>query len=139
MKLFSYKAQIHLTKAFPMEGNTIHSFTITKRTLSRRNSFMCMIKGTNLTSLYTQLDILFLPPVAPIFPLLCWSYHGKLPFYRWSHSIGMLSTHWYYTAGTANHTKISHHISISLNLHYWIHDYFTLKYILLYFNYYYSY
>ena len=28
-----------------------------------------MIKVTNLTSLYTQLDILSLPPIAPIFPL----------------------------------------------------------------------
>ena len=53
----------------PMEGNTIHNFKITKRALSRRNSFDCVIKGTNLTSLYTQLDILSLPPVAPIFPL----------------------------------------------------------------------
>ena len=51
-----------------MEGNPIYSFTTTKRALSKENSFECMIKGTSLTSLYTQLDILSLPPVAPIFP-----------------------------------------------------------------------
>ena len=51
-----------------MEGNPIYSFTTTKRALSKENSFKCMIKGTSLTSLYTQLDILSLPPVAPIFP-----------------------------------------------------------------------
>ena len=50
-----------------MEGNTIHDFTITKRALSKENSFKCMIKGTNLTSLYTLLDVLSLALVAPIF------------------------------------------------------------------------
>jgi len=52
--------QIHLTKALPMEGNPIHSFTTTKRALSRGNSFKCMIRRASLTSLYTQLDILSL-------------------------------------------------------------------------------
>ena len=50
-----------------MEGNTIRNFTITKRVLSKENSFKYMIKGTNLTSLYTLLDILSPPLVAPIF------------------------------------------------------------------------
>ena len=71
-----------------MEGNPIHSFTTTKITLSREKSFKCMINGTNLTSLYTQLDILFLPPVAPIFPF-------NLEFIMTNY----LSTHRCYTAG----------------------------------------
>ena len=50
-----------------MEGNTIHNFTITKRALSKENSFKCMINGTNLTSLYPLPDILSLLLVAPIF------------------------------------------------------------------------
>ena len=33
------------------------------------NSFKCMIKVTNLTGLYTQLDILSVPLVAPSFLL----------------------------------------------------------------------
>ena len=69
MKLFSYKAQIHLTKALLVKGNPIHSFTTTKRALSRGNSSKCIIKWTSLTSLYTQLDILSLPLAVPIFPL----------------------------------------------------------------------
>jgi len=85
--------------------------------MSRGNSFKCMIKGTNLTNLYTQLDIPSLPPVAPIFALQSWSYYGKLPLHRWSHSAGILSTHWCYTTGVTNHTKISDSVSISLNLH----------------------
>ena len=40
-----------------------------KEHCQRGNSFKCMIKGTNLTSPYTQLGILSLPPVAPIFSL----------------------------------------------------------------------
>ena len=52
-----------------MEGNIIHNFTTTKRALLRGNSFKCMIRETSLTSSCTQLDILSLPPVAPIFPL----------------------------------------------------------------------
>ena len=31
------------------------------------NSFKCMIRGASLTSPYTQLGILSLPPIAPIF------------------------------------------------------------------------
>ena len=51
-----------------MEDNTIHNFITTKRALSIGNSFKCMIIGVSLTSLYTQLDILSIPSVAPIFP-----------------------------------------------------------------------
>ena len=69
MKPFSYKAQIHLTKALLVEDNPIYSFTTTKRALSRGNSSKCIIKWTSLTSLYTQLDILSLPLAVPIFPL----------------------------------------------------------------------
>ena len=90
-----------------------------------------MIRGASLTSLYTQLNILSLPLVVPICPLQSWSYHGKLPFHHWSYSAGILSAHWYYTAGAINHTKISDFTSISLNLHHWVHNYFTFKYILL--------
>ena len=90
-----------------------------------------MIKGASLTSLYTQLGILSLPPVAPIFLLQSWSHHGKLPLYCWSHSAGILSTHWRYTTGAINHTKISDFASISLNLHHWVHDYFTIFQLLL--------
>ena len=57
-----------------------------------------MIRGVSLTSPYTQLNILFLPPVAPIFPPQSWSYHGKLSLYRW-HSAGIPSAHWCYIAG----------------------------------------
>ena len=122
-----------------MEGNIIHNITTPKRALSRGNSFKCMIKGTSLTSLYTQLGMLSLPPVAPIFLLQYWSYHGKLPLHHWSHSTGIISTHWCYTAGATNHTKISDSAFMSLNIHHWVHDYFTCKYILLYFSYYYNY
>ena len=52
-----------------MEGNTIHNFTITKIALSKENSFKCMIKGTNLTSLYTLLDILSLSFVFESYPM----------------------------------------------------------------------
>ena len=69
-----------------------------KEHCQRGNSFKCTIRGACLTSPYTQLDILFLPPVAPIFSLLSWSHHGKLPLYRWSHFAKILSVHWRYTA-----------------------------------------
>ena len=36
-------------------------------------------------------------------------------------------------------SEISDFVSISLNLHHWVYDYFTFKYILLYSNYYYNY
>ena len=93
-------------KTLLMEGNTIHNFKITKRTLSRQNSFKCMIEGTNLTSFYTQLDILSLSLVAPIFfpsilkspwkdiswhtaslPLesYCWNIINSLILYNWSY------------------------------------------------------
>ena len=140
-----------------------------------------MIKGASLTSPYTQLDILSLPPIALIFPLQSWSHHGKLSLYCWSHYVGILSTHrncitgatnhtkisdfaslswshhgklslycWSHyvgilsthrscTAGATNHTKISDFASLSLNLHRWVYDYFTFKYLLLYSNYYYNY
>ena len=84
-----------------MEGNTIHNFTITKRTLSRGNSFKWMVKGTNLTSLYTQLDILSLPLICTYFspsilklswhivspPLesFCWNTINSLMLHSWSY------------------------------------------------------
>ena len=36
-------------------------------------------------------------------------------------------------------SEISDLASLSLNLHYWVYDYFTFKYILLYSNCYYNY
>ena len=71
IKPLSQKAQMLHTKALLMEGNTIHNFITTKKALSKgKLIFKCMIRGASLTSPYTQLDILFLPPVAPIFSLL---------------------------------------------------------------------
>ena len=61
------------------------------------NSFKCMIRRANLTSLY------------------CW------------HFAGIPSAHWCYTARARNYTKISDFVSVSLNLHHWVHDYFTSK------------
>ena len=75
-----------------------------------------MIREASLTSPYTKLDILFLPSVAPIFPPQSWSYHSKLPLYRWGYSTGILSTHRNCTVGATNHTKISDFASLSLNL-----------------------
>ena len=91
-----------------------------------------MIRGANLTSPYTQLDILSLPSVAPIFSIYSWSNHGKPPFYRWSHFTGILLAYWCYTAEVTNHTKINNFNSISLKLHYWVHDCFTFIYIYIY-------
>ena len=126
-KPFSWKATLFMTSQQLKEH------------CQRGNSFKCMIRGASLTSPYTQLDILSLPPVAPIFPPQSWSYHGKLPLYRWSHSAGILLAHRSCTAGATNHTKISDFTSLSLNLRHWVYDYFTFKYILLYSNYYYNY
>ena len=72
----------------------------------RENSFKCMIRGASLTSPYTQLNTLSLPPVAPVFPLQSQSYHNKLPSNRWSYSAEILSTHRSCTIGTTNHTKM---------------------------------
>ena len=95
-----------------------------------------MIREASLTNPYTQLDILSLPPVAPIFPLqilklswqtasrplesLCWDIINSQKLYNWGYKP----------------SERSDSASISLNLHLWIHDYFTFKYILLYSNYY---
>ena len=50
--------------------NTYYFIPTTITTINQRlNSFKCMIRGARLTSLYTQLDILSLLPVALIFPL----------------------------------------------------------------------
>ena len=68
-KSFSQKAQLLYIKALLMKGNIIHNFTTTKRALSRGNSFKCMIREASLTNPYTQLDILSLLLVAPIFSL----------------------------------------------------------------------
>ena len=84
-----------------MEDNTVHNFTTTKRALSKGNSFKCMIKGTSLTSLYTQLDILSLPLVCTYFspsilklswhtvspPLesFCWNTINSLMLHSWSY------------------------------------------------------
>ena len=67
------------------------------------NSFKCMTRGASLTSPYTQLGILSLPPVASIFPLQSWNHHDKLPLYHWSHSIGILSAHCRYTIGATGY------------------------------------
>ena len=49
--------------------NTYYFIPTTITTINQSlNSFKCMIRGASLTSFYTQLDILSLPPVAPIFP-----------------------------------------------------------------------
>ena len=104
-----------LQKSFPWKA--ILFITSLKEHFQVGNSFKCMIKGINLTSLYTQLDILSFPPIAPIFPLQSWSYYGILSLYCWSHPTRMLSTHWCYTDRATNHTKISHHVSISLQIY----------------------
>ena len=80
-KSFSWKATLYMTSKQLKEH------------CQRGNSFKCMIRGASLTSPYTQLDILSLPPIAPIFPPQSRSYHGKLPLYRWSHSAGIPSAH----------------------------------------------
>ena len=87
--------------------NTYYFISTTITTTNQGlNSFKCMIRGASLTSPYTQLNTLSLPPVAPVFPLKSQSYHSKLPSYRWSYSAGILSTHRSCTTGTTNHTKM---------------------------------
>ena len=89
--------------------NTYYFIPTTITTINQDlNSFKCMIRGANLTSLY-----------------------------YW-YSTEILSAYWRYTAGTTNHTKISDFAFLSLNFHHWVYDYFIFKYILLYFNYYYN-
>ena len=82
--------------------NTCYFIPTTITTINQGlNSFKCMIRGASLLSLY-----------------------------RW-HFTGILSAHWYYTTGAINHTKINDFASISLNLHHWVHDYFTIFQLLL--------
>ena len=131
--------KLHLTKALLMEGNTIHNFTTTKRALSKGNSFKCMIRGASLASLYTKLDILSFPLVAPIFPplilKLSWQTVSlSLESFYWNVVNSLMLYSW-----SCKPSKISDSASLSLNLHHWIYDYFTFKYILLYCNYYYNY
>ena len=126
-KPFSWKATLFITSQQLKEH------------CQRGNSFKCMIRRTSLTSPYTQLGILSLLPVAPAFSPQSWSYHSKLPPYHWSYFAEILSAHRSCTAEGINHTKISDLTSLSLNLHYWVYDYFTFKYILLYSNCHYNY
>ena len=94
-----------LQKPFPWKATLFIISSQLKEHCQKGNLFKYMIRGTSLTSPYTQLDILFLPLVAPIFPLQFWSYHGKLSLYCWSHSTRILSTHWCYTARATNHQR----------------------------------
>ena len=128
-----------IQKPFPWKATLFITSQQLKEHCQRGNSFKCIIRGASLTSPYTQLGILSLPQIAPIFPLQSWSHHGKLSLYCWSHYVGILSTHRSCTVGATNHTKISDFASLSLNLHRWVYDYFTFKYLLLYSNYYYNY
>ena len=57
----------------------------------------------------------------PLLLAFCWNPISSLMLHSWA----------------INHTKISDLVSLSLNLHYWVYDYFTPK-ILLYFDYYYK-
>ena len=128
-----------LQKPFPWKATLFIISPQLKEHCQKGNLFKYMIRGISLTSPYTQLDILSLPPVALIFPPQFWSYHSKLSLYYQGYSAGILLTHRNYTAGATNHTKISDFASLSLNLHYWVYDYLTFKYILLYSNCYYHY
>ena len=46
-----------------------------------------------------------------LLPAFCWNPIGSLVLHTW----------------TTNHTKISDFVSLSLNLNYWVYDYFTFK------------
>ena len=94
----SIPLNLHLEYMITSHLNTYYFIPTTITTINQGlNSFKCMIRRASLTCLY-----------------------------RW-HSAGILSAHWCYTAEAINHTKISDFASISLNLHNWVHDYFTSK------------
>ena len=68
-KVISYGRYIFIMlKALLMEGNITHTWLKNQKSIAWRKSFKCMIKGTNLTNRCTRLDMLSLPPIAPIFP-----------------------------------------------------------------------
>ena len=80
-----------------MEGNITHIWLKTKRVLHGESHLSVRWKGINLTNLYTGLNILSLPPVAPIFPFQTWSHHEMI------HLTMLLKryVHWCCTAGVA--------------------------------------
>ena len=94
LKALSYERQkLIKSKALLMEGNITHIWLKTKRVLYWKSHLSVWWKGINLTNLCTRLDILFLPPVAPIFPLQLWCRHRRthnIILYRWTHSITLL-------------------------------------------------
>ena len=82
-----------------MECNMTHIWLKTKRVLHGENHLSVWWKRINLTNLCTRLDILSLPPVAPIFPFQTWSHHERI------HLTMLLKryVHWCYTAGAAKY------------------------------------
>ena len=64
-------------------------------------SFKCMIKGTNLTNRCTRVDMLSLPPVAPIFPFRIWR-------------LLKCEVHWCDMAGAAKHEDKSSYFCLQI-------------------------
>ena len=94
LKALSYERQkLIKSKVLLMGGNITHIWLKIKRVLHGESHLSVWWKRINLTNLCTRLDILSLPPVAPIFPLQSWSYHGRthnIILYYWTNSITLL-------------------------------------------------